>query len=106
MDFDEDRLILYPDYALEMRKRIKACNSLLMIILGVMDKKQAVFQTFSSSGQKVGCIFSAFIKVQISYFIFTLSSETEASSAGEQLVEGQFVNDKNVIQRAFNMKAL
>jgi hypothetical protein len=39
MDFDEDRLILYPDYALEMRKRIKACNSLLMIILGVMDKK-------------------------------------------------------------------
>lgn len=49
-----------------------------------------------SSGQKVGCIFSIDIAILNGVNTLVKSSETEASSAGEQLVRDSLITDKKV----------
>lgn len=45
-----------------------------LVILGVIDKKEAVFSLFFPSGQKGGCFFCSFLIFIYRCFIFDLSS--------------------------------
>jgi hypothetical protein len=54
------------------------------------------FDSFSSSGQNGWCFFQQFLKFNLSNIIFTKSSKTEMSSAGEQLIRDSLMTDRNV----------